>query len=574
MKRFLRTFSLVLALTLALSAVGFSAFAAEFTDYYETPYYYFGDTDFDGKITVRDATALQKHIAKIITLSEDALYYGDVNGSGDVTVSDATTIQKYVANIIDIFPVEESLCYEYTADGTALEVEIPANGSAEIEVAVSEGGFYDFSATAEGESIFFDVTSEDMEDYWVATSDGETSTVFAELTEGVYYVYISSMSETDTVVQFKAGISESEPPFAIEDAVELKVGDKVEVKAGFEQLIYKVNSDELSANGIDMHYLYTEGDDPRVSMACYDEKYGVCGESMPYDDTTNVILSVYRSYSEADPWAYIVVTQAEGGSDFTLYCASTTTMIKEAAVDVELGNTATLDEYAEEYEDEEMAYYLVEAIFKFTPEESGYYSFNYESATELGVVGSIVCFDNADALFPVMGYSEEGVYKDIRYLEAGAEYYVMTVVSLSEDVGVGFTLNEATKEEYDALYEDGLSDATPDEIEYTEISVGDSVELSFEAEEFVTSDFSFTATEDCTVVLYSEGSVDAYVEVFDAVDLFYFSDDIYAADSTDFAVIGTLTAGETVYFCVGTNSETGDSFTLHLVNEADYTPIA
>lgn len=578
MKRFLRTLTLVLALMLALSSVAFSAFAAEFTDYYETPEFLFGDTDFDSRITVRDATALQKHIAKIITLSDDALYFGDVNGSGDITISDATTIQKYIANIIDIFPVEDFMsAYEYTADGTTFDVELPVDGAAEIKVTVPEDGFYDFSATdVEGSDIYFDITSEDMEDYWIAESDGETSFAFAKLEAGVYYVYMSTMGDSDTVVQFKAGLSENEPPFAAEEAVELKAGDKIEVKAGTGKLVYKVNNNDLTIGG-DMYYVYTEGEDPQVSMMCYDEKYSSCGESEIYEDGKNVILYVYRSYSETESWSYIVVNQAEGGSDFTLYCETAMTMLENSAVDITLNSTETIavEEYTEEYEGEEISIFVSEAIFRFTPEESGYYSLNFVSTTDLSVMSAVASLDDVDNSLSFFDYSEEGILTDVQYLEAGTEYYIIAIVSISEEGSADFTLKESTKEEYDIAHEDDfIDDSTFDEIQYTEISVGDTVTVELDGVEEFYKDFVFTAAEDCTVVLYCEGSVDAYVDIYDAEQMpLHFGDDIAVADSTDFAVIGTVTAGETVYFSIGTISETGDSFTLSLVKEADYTPI-
>ncbi len=59
-----------------------------------------GDADGNGKVNVKDATTLQKHIASIVTLTEKALSLADVNGDGKVNVRDATTIQKYVAGLL------------------------------------------------------------------------------------------------------------------------------------------------------------------------------------------------------------------------------------------------------------------------------------------------------------------------------------------------------------------------------------------------------------------------------------------------------------------------------------------
>ena len=62
-----------------------------------------GDVNGDGHITVSDATLVQKHVAKLITLTDDALAAADTNKDGYITIADATLIQKYAAKMIDHF---------------------------------------------------------------------------------------------------------------------------------------------------------------------------------------------------------------------------------------------------------------------------------------------------------------------------------------------------------------------------------------------------------------------------------------------------------------------------------------
>lgn len=57
-----------------------------------------GDANLDGKINVKDATLIQKAIAKITSLEGDAFTAADVNGDGKLSIQDATNIQKYSAN--------------------------------------------------------------------------------------------------------------------------------------------------------------------------------------------------------------------------------------------------------------------------------------------------------------------------------------------------------------------------------------------------------------------------------------------------------------------------------------------
>ena len=61
--------------------------------------YLLGDADQDEKITVKDATRVQKHVAKMqaYLLNGLALKAADADEDGKITVKDATVIQKYVA---------------------------------------------------------------------------------------------------------------------------------------------------------------------------------------------------------------------------------------------------------------------------------------------------------------------------------------------------------------------------------------------------------------------------------------------------------------------------------------------
>ena len=60
----------------------------------------FGDANGDGRVSIADATTIQKHCASIITLSDSSLTIADTDRNGRVSVSDATKIQKFLAGII------------------------------------------------------------------------------------------------------------------------------------------------------------------------------------------------------------------------------------------------------------------------------------------------------------------------------------------------------------------------------------------------------------------------------------------------------------------------------------------
>lgn len=68
-----------------------------------------GDADCDTKVNIKDATAIQKHIAGLITLSETGFVLADVDASGNVNIKDATAIQKYIAGIDTGYPIDKPI---------------------------------------------------------------------------------------------------------------------------------------------------------------------------------------------------------------------------------------------------------------------------------------------------------------------------------------------------------------------------------------------------------------------------------------------------------------------------------
>lgn len=57
-----------------------------------------GDADCDGKLTIKDVTSIQRHIAEITALSEQGKINAEVTGDGKINISDATKIQYMLAS--------------------------------------------------------------------------------------------------------------------------------------------------------------------------------------------------------------------------------------------------------------------------------------------------------------------------------------------------------------------------------------------------------------------------------------------------------------------------------------------
>ena len=64
-----------------------------------------GDADGNDAINIKDATAIQKHLAKLTTLSDEAQFLADVDANEVLNIRDATNIQKWIAKM----PVEYAI---------------------------------------------------------------------------------------------------------------------------------------------------------------------------------------------------------------------------------------------------------------------------------------------------------------------------------------------------------------------------------------------------------------------------------------------------------------------------------
>lgn len=66
----------------------------------------YGDVDLDNDITILDANAIQRHLAKLITLSDEQMECALVTGAEQLSILDATYIQRYLAKLITQFPAQ------------------------------------------------------------------------------------------------------------------------------------------------------------------------------------------------------------------------------------------------------------------------------------------------------------------------------------------------------------------------------------------------------------------------------------------------------------------------------------
>ena len=68
-----------------------------------------GDVNGDGKVNIKDATQIQKFVAKIIDFTDAEKLRAEVNADTKVNIKDATAIQKHIANLITLTETGEKL---------------------------------------------------------------------------------------------------------------------------------------------------------------------------------------------------------------------------------------------------------------------------------------------------------------------------------------------------------------------------------------------------------------------------------------------------------------------------------
>lgn len=71
----------------------------DMTDVFEKPYLSY-DVNLDGKVSIDDATLIQKYMADLEDLDENQIRIADCNADGDITIDDVTLIQKFLVDLV------------------------------------------------------------------------------------------------------------------------------------------------------------------------------------------------------------------------------------------------------------------------------------------------------------------------------------------------------------------------------------------------------------------------------------------------------------------------------------------
>lgn len=86
-----------------------------------------GDVDGDGRITVRDATTVQKSLSGIVTLDPLSKKLADVDGNGKVVIKDVSTLQKWLSGRKVTYAIGKTVTY--SASTIAIKVDDADTGN-------------------------------------------------------------------------------------------------------------------------------------------------------------------------------------------------------------------------------------------------------------------------------------------------------------------------------------------------------------------------------------------------------------------------------------------------------------
>ncbi|MDP4120551.1 MAG: Ig-like domain-containing protein [Bacillota bacterium] len=110
-KSYLKHFKILTLVSLVILAMCFPLFSSNAASVLTKTSYYFGDVNLDASVTIKDATTIQKYLAKMTSLTGLQQFVADVNDDGVVTIKDVTVIQKWLAKI----PVSSRIGAPFTA---------------------------------------------------------------------------------------------------------------------------------------------------------------------------------------------------------------------------------------------------------------------------------------------------------------------------------------------------------------------------------------------------------------------------------------------------------------------------
>jgi len=139
-----------------------------------------GDSDGDNEITIQDATTIQRHLAKLTTLTGNRLSAADSDLDGFVTINDATYTQRYLAKLLGA-----GCRIGQYSDGSS---PTPTQPSGNNDPVPSGAVVLNASATCESNEVWYAWTWGSNEGRWVKGDGDASRVVFTGLDSNVIFV--------------------------------------------------------------------------------------------------------------------------------------------------------------------------------------------------------------------------------------------------------------------------------------------------------------------------------------------------------------------------------------------------
>lgn len=578
MKNFIRTLSVLLAvLTLVSASAVFSSFAIESEDYYLDHTALFGDADSDRKLSVKDATAVQKHLAKISTLERKQLMAADVDANGKVSISDAADIQKYLANLMPSFEADPAISYKI-GDGT-IDMTFEDLGSKKVAVDITEEGGYTFEIKRK-EACMATAALYDRNMKYITSGDvyGNSERISLFLTPGryIFMVNVHFVDNVDTY-KFSAVKNNSVLPFDKSAVQDIKAGDVINVSSDAGDKVFKLEYDP----NLDFGSLISLKANTEVDLAVFNS-YLTIENGGDFNENTSVSsLNVnFDDYSDGiidDKVKYIYVSEPVEKTDFTLSCSTYVDSLLAECSEATLDEATPFEITKIEYREGLM--YEGNYLAKFTPEKDGFYKVEVNFDDEVRF-GSDYTYSYLPEIRKFNFFEEvDGKLFSVEELKAGNTYIIWLYGYKDEEIiDMTATLTESSEDEYNAFREafNKRFESESVDFECDEITLGEEVFVSLksmeEVEDFYsdTKMFKFTADEDMTVVAYSKDSEDASLSVYDEEGLYVSWHEDSGNLTRDFTVCLSLKKGETCYFSLESSEYYGDAFYFSVVDINDY----
>lgn len=501
-----------------------------------------GDVNNDFKVDVRDATLIQKYLADLVVLDESILNFNaDTDGDWVVTIKDVTAIQKAVALLTNGVPVQPVATYT----GSDIDMSIMSFGSGIVHLEVAKGAFYNINVS--DPYLQFLILDGDYNILNVCNS------YYDYLQAGSYIIYLTNFIYEETLdLSLSISSSDEFELFDVEDAIDVFPTNGTNFNAGEGPWVLRVPTNEDIT-------IYTEGlnSDLNVMAFSKDLKLTYADLIGSYDGDLFGTSSP-ESFEDGEEYFYVYITQNEGGSDFVLYCNLFTDYLDSISIKVSIGSSYTIEvyDYGFEYEGLE--------LFSFTPNTSGYYKIC------CSVPGGEGYFevDDYDEFYQSFTINNEG--SGVVYLTTGKTYYINAYIWSEYDISDNsFVITTSNEDEYNDSLKDN-SDSSYDEFEIPTdcetISVEETKTVSLTEDEPVKW-FKLTAVDNETVIIFSEGSDDALLEVYNSEgELIGYCDDMGEPfNSNDFSAIGDVMAGEEYYLCISSWGDDSAGFTVSVI---------